>query len=185
MLLIAIYIAILSLTRMSKNAIQKLKSNKIDEGGTLFSNNFIHGTDLLYLYLSMLFNSMIDHGFAPDSFLQSSIVPIPKGARANVSDSNMYRSIAISSLLSKIFNNIIIKQQSLVLSNSNHQFNFISKSSTILCSTMVIETIQYYLERNAQSVYLVLLDASKAFDRVSYDRLFNVLLERNMCPRIV
>ena len=37
-------------------------------------------------------------------------------------------------------------------------------SSTVLCSTMVIETIQYYLERNAQSVYLVLLDASKAFD---------------------
>ena len=34
-------------------------------------------------------------------------------------------------------------------------------------------------------MYLVLLDASKAFDRVSYDRLFNVLLERNMCPRIV
>ena len=35
---------------------------------------------------------------------------------------------------------------------------------------MVIETIKYYLERNAQSVYLVLLDASKAFDRVSYDK---------------
>ena len=168
-----------------KKAIQKLKSNKIDEGCILFSNNFIHGTDLLFLNLSMLFNSMIDHGFAPDSFLQSSIVPIPKGARANVSDSNMYRSIAISSLLNKIFDNIIIERQSLVLSTSNNQFGFKSKSSTVLCSTMVIETIQYYLERNAQSVYLVLLDASKAFDRVSYDRLFNVLLERNMCPRIV
>ena len=71
-------------------AIQKLKSNKIDEGGILFSNNFIHGTDLLYLYLSVLFNSMIDHGFAPVSFLQSSIVSIPEGASANVSDSNMY-----------------------------------------------------------------------------------------------
>ena len=50
---------------------------------------------------------------------------------------------------------------------------------------MVIETIQYYLERNAQSVYLVFLDVSKAFDRDAYDRLFNVLLERNMYPRIV
>ena len=140
---------------------------------------------IVYFNLSILFNSMIDHGFAPDSFLQSSIVPIPKGARANVSDSNMYRIIAISSLLSKIFDNIIIERLSLVLSTSNHQFGFKSKSSTVLCSTMVIETIQYYLERNAQSVYLVLLDASKAFDRVSYDRLFNVLLEINMCPRIV
>ena len=33
-----------------KKAIQKLKSNKIYKGGILFSNNFIHGTDLLYLY---------------------------------------------------------------------------------------------------------------------------------------
>ena len=79
-----------------KKAIHTLKSIKIDEGGILFSNNFIHGTDLLYLYLSMLFNSMIDHGFTPDYFLHSSIVPIPKGTRANVSDSNMYRNIDIS-----------------------------------------------------------------------------------------
>ena len=129
-----------------KKTIHKLKLNKIDEGVILFSNNFIHGTDLLYLNLSMLFNSMIDHGFAPDSFLHSSIVPIPKGTRANVSDSNMYRSIIISSLLSKIFDNIIIERQSLVLPTSNHQFGFKSKSSTVVCSTMVIETIQYYLE---------------------------------------
>ena len=97
----------------------------------------------------------------------------------------MYRSIAISSLLNKIFDNILIERQSFVLSTSNHLFVFKFKSSTVLCSTMVIETIQYYLERNAQSVYLVLLDASKAFDRISYDVRFNVLIERNMCARIV
>ena len=168
-----------------KKAIHKLHTNKIDEGSILFSNNFIHGTDLLYVYLSMLFNSVIDHGFAPDSILQSSIFLIPKGARANVSDSNMYRSIAISSLLSKILNNIIIELQSIDISTSNHQFGFTSQSSTVLCSYMVIETIQYYLERNVQYVYLVVLDASKACDRVSYDILLNVLLESNMCPRIV
>ena len=43
----------------------------------------------------MLFKSMIYHGSAPDSFLHSSIVPITKGARANVSNSNMYRNIDI------------------------------------------------------------------------------------------
>ena len=41
---------------------------------------------------------------------------------------------------------------------------------------MIIETIQYYLERNVNTVYLVLLDASKAFHRVSYDILFNGIL---------
>ena len=81
----------------------------------------------------------------------------------------MYRSIAISSLLSNIFDNILIERQSFVLSTSNHQFGFKSKSSTVLCSAMVIATVHYYLERNAQYMYLVLLDVSKAFDRVSYD----------------
>ena len=87
---------------------------------------------------------MICHGFAPITFLQSYMIPLPKGARANLSDSNMYRSIAISSLLSKILDNVIIDRQYSLLSTSNYQFGFKAKSSTVLCSTMVIETIQYY-----------------------------------------
>ena len=42
------------------------------------------------MYLSFLFNSMINHGYAPATFLQSNMVPIPKGAKANVTDSNMH-----------------------------------------------------------------------------------------------
>ena len=155
-------------------AIAKLKTDKIDEGGILLSNNFICGTDTLHCYLSALYTSMISHGYAPKTFLQSSMLPIPKGARANLSDSDMYRSIAISSLLSKILDHVIIARQYSLLSTSNYQFGFKAKSSTVLCSTMVIETIQYYIERGSQSVYLLLLDASKAFDKVSYEIVFNL-----------
>ena len=38
---------------------------------------------------------MINHGFAPDTILQQNMVPIPKRARAYVTDSNMYHSIDI------------------------------------------------------------------------------------------
>ena len=31
----------------------------------------------------------------------------------------------------------------------------------------------------------MLLDATKAFDKVSYKVLFNILLKKNVCPRIV
>ena len=57
------------------------------------------------------------------------MVPIPKGARANVTDSNMYRSIAISSIMSKILDNVIIEQQQLPLATSAYQFGFKSKKS--------------------------------------------------------
>ena len=50
---------------------------------------------------------------------------------------------------------------------------------------MLIETVQYYDENGRQPVYVLQLNASKAFDRVSYSRLFNVLLDNNVCPYIV
>ena len=97
---------------------------------------------------------MIDNGFAPVYILQSMIINFRRGARANVADSNMYRSIAISNLMRKIFYNIIIEQQRLVLSTSNHQFGFTSRSCIMFYYSVL------------QSVYLVVFDASKAFDIV-------------------
>ena len=49
---------------------------------------------------------------------------------------------------------------------------------------MVNETIQYYTEKGGRAVHLLLLDASKTFDKVSYEKLFELLLAR-LCPKIV
>ena len=128
---------------VSKNdvsmAVKRLKLEKSDVEGRVLSNNYIHDTNHLFMYLSFLFSSMINHGYALATFLQSNMVPIPKGARANVTDSNMYRSIAISSIMSKILDNVIIEQQQLSLATSSYQFGFKSKASTALCTTMSIE----------------------------------------------
>ena len=174
---------------VSKNdvctAVKRLKSDKSDVEGRILSSNYIHDTDHLFMYLSFLFSSMINHSYAPSTFLQSNMVPIPKGARANVTYSNMYRSIAISSIMSKILGHVIIEQQLLSLATSSYQFGFKSKASTALCTTMIVETIQYYLEKGDNSVCLLLLDASKAFDKVSFDLLFELLLKRYVCPHII
>ena len=55
----------------------------------------------------------------------------------------------------------------------------------MLCSTMLIETIQYYEENGRQAIYVLFLDGSKAFDRVCYSELFNVLLNKKVCICIV
>ena len=151
---------------VSKNdifkAVGKLKSDKIDVGGRVLSNNYIHGTDYLFMYLSFLFSSMINHGYAPDTFLQANMIPIPKGARANVTDSNMYRSIAISSIMSKILDNVIIEQQQFALSTSAYQFGFKSKASTVLCSTMVVETVQILFRKGGPFCVCVIVRCFKS-----------------------
>ena len=48
------------------------------------------------------------------------------------------------------------------------QFDFKKNSSTVICISMLKETIDYYNE-NQTDCYLLLLDASKAFDRVEYN----------------
>ena len=113
------------------------------------------------------------------------MIPIPKGGKVCSTNADQYRSIAISSILSKILNYVIIDQQVDSLVTSDYQFGFKSHSSTMLCSTMLIETNQYYDENGRKAVYVLFFYASKAFDRVCYSELFNILLDKKVCPRIV
>ena len=46
-----------------------------------------------------------------------------------------------------------------------------------MCTALVKEVVSYYNGRNT-NVYACLLDATKAFDCVRYDKLFELLLKR-------
>ena len=128
------------------------------------SNNFLHGKHLFYTCIAQLFSAMLCYGFAPRLFLRSTMIPIPKGGRSSSSNSDHLRSIAISSIPSKILDYIIIDQQAHSLITSDQQFGFKPNSSTVLCNTMLVETVQNYDENGRQ---------------------FNVLLDNNVCPYIV
>ena len=58
-------------------------------------------------------------------------------------------------------------------------------SSTIVCSRIVNETIQYHTEHDGKWIWLLLLDDTKAFDKVSYKVLFDILWEKYVCPRVI
>ena len=128
---------------------------------------------------------MVYHNFALQSFICAKIIPIPITSKPALTCSDKYRSIAISNVIGKILDHVIIDRQSECLKTCDYQFGFEPKASTVLCSTMVNETIQYYTENGGNPVHLLLLDATKAFNKVSFKALFNVLLDKNVCPRIV
>ena len=166
-----------------KSAVKKLRAGKSGGISAVTSDCFIHGTDSLYALIAMLFNAMLLHGTLPNDFLVSILIPIPKGSRVDVRKTQNYRAIALSSILGKILDNIIITSQRNVLKTSDLQFGYKSNCSTIMCSTLVIETIQYFTQMRSP-VYVLFIDASKAFDRLSHIELFDILSERNMCPLI-
>ena len=131
-----------SITHVIK-AVNHLKSDKYNDDGILMSNNFLHGTHLLYTCIAQLFFAMLCYGFAPRLFLRSTIIPIPNEGRSSSSNFDHFRSIAISSILSNILDYIIIDQQAHSLITSDHQFGINPNSLTVLCTTMLVETVQY------------------------------------------
>ena len=67
---------------------------------------------------------MIVHGIVFDDLLVSSIVPIPKGKNINCSVSVNYRGIALSSILGKLFDRIVLNRYADKLITSQYQFGF-------------------------------------------------------------
>ena len=112
------------------------------------------------------------------------MIPIPKSKRGQKCSSDNYRAFALSSLIGRLLDTIILKEQCESLMTDSLQFGFKEMSSTITCTSLLIETIEYYTSNNS-NCYLLLLDASKAFDRLEYMRLFTILRQHNMCPLVI
>ena len=94
----------------------------------MLSDNFKNGTPRLNICISLLFTV---HGIAPGALLLSTLVPIPQNKRGNKYDSSNYRAIAISSLIGKIFDIIVLTEQCKSLETDNLQFGF--KKTFIHC----------------------------------------------------
>ena len=50
---------------------------------------------MLNVYLSLLFNSFVIHGFETDEMLTGVIIPISKNKCKSIHDANNYRDIAL------------------------------------------------------------------------------------------
>ncbi len=126
---------------------------------------------------TLLFNAMLCHGYTPDGFNMASIRPLVNGKRKSCSDSSNYRAIALSSPLAKVFDWVLLQQQIDKFHTSELQYGFKPKSSATQCTFSLLETVNHFQQNNTD-VHVLLLDASKALDKVNYVKLFDLLLER-------
>ena len=132
----------------------------------LAAEHFVYSHERISVHLAMLFTSMLTHGYLPDAFMTTSIIPILKNKNGDTSAKNNYRPIAIVTAMSKIFELCLATVMDAHLVTSDNQFGFKQKHSTDLCIYTVKSIIQYYNYYNSP-VYTCFLDASKAFDRVT------------------
>ena len=113
------------------HSIHKLIGKKNDGFDGLASDFVLYSTDLLCQHLSTLFSLMLPHCIAPSSCCMSTVIPIPKGS-GSIGNIKNYRGIALSSLLSKLFDTCIISSQFDRLQSNDLQFAYNPQTLTIL-----------------------------------------------------
>ena len=162
-----------------KDAITLLNRGKTDGVNGFATDHIIHSPTVCHVMFSLMFSSMLTHGCLPDQIQHSIIVPIPKNINKNMCSSDNYRGITLCSPICKLFECIIYNEYKSYLSTSQYQYAYKSDHSTVMCATTLKETVSYYKNRHS-TVYAGLIDATKAYDRLKFGKLFNILLQRGI-----
>jgi hypothetical protein len=82
-------------------------------------------------------------------------------------------------LVGKLVDICVLLEYSDKMNSTSLQFGFKRSSSAAMCTTVLKEVASHYAN-NGSHVYCLLLDASIAFDRVEYTRLFDSLIDRKL-----
>lgn len=165
------------------HALKCAKKGKSPGLDLLSTEHFVHADKSVSVFLALLFNSFLSHGYLPAKFMLSAIMPIVKNKTGDTGDKSNYRPIAIVNACSKIFESVLLDLIDDYLFTHDNQFGFKQKHSTDLCIYTLKNVIEYYRSHNSP-VFSCFLDASKAFDRVNHWTLFQKLKERNV-PTII
>ena len=114
-------------------------------------------------------------------FLLATLIQLLKDKLGSITARNNYRSIAISSLVLKIFDWILLSLYGDHLVLDDLQFAYQPGCSTTMCTWSFVETVDYFL-RNGSDIFVCCMDMTKAFDRIRHSILFAKLKVAGIPP---
>ena len=84
-------------------ALHSLKSGKSCSVDGLAAEHFMFAHPITYVFLSLLCNTFILHGYLPTVFMKTAVVPIIKNKTGDTSHKIKYRPIELVTTASKLF----------------------------------------------------------------------------------
>ncbi len=93
----------------------------------IVSDHIIYSDESLSVHITILFTAMLRHVLTQDGMLTCTMIPIPKGRWANLSTSDHFRAITLSSILCKLLDVIILtKEMHLIVTANKIRFSHIN-----------------------------------------------------------
>ena len=159
--------------------IKALKCGKSPGHDKINSEHYKNANDKISVLLAMIFNAICVHGHIPDNLMKTVIIPLIKDKKGNLASKDNYRPIAIASISSKILEIVILNRYQDLLQTTANQFGFKKNLSTDMCVFTLKHIVDFY-SSHSSPVYICFMDASKAFDRINHNLLFQKLLKRKV-----
>jgi exonuclease III len=158
-----------------KQAISTLKLGKSPGFDGIMPEMIYYAGNHLADIMMKLFNLCLVHGYVPDSFCHSVIVPVVKEKNGNNDSFDNYRPISLVTMFSKVFELCISQHLEWLFKVDELQFGFVSGMG---CQKALfsLETVTNYFTKRGSPVFMAALDASKAFDRVNHFELLYKLI---------
>ena len=120
----------------------------------------------------------------PTFLIICTLIPIIKDNLGDTASSENYRAIAIRNLILQWFGSLILIMENDKLNMNVLQLGFQKGTGTNMCSWAITSVIDYY-NWAWRSVSACLIDLSKAFDVVSWIKLFEELEDREVSPAVL
>jgi len=167
------------------HVILDLKRGKAADIYSLTAEHLLYSHPILSLILTKLFRLIVLCRYIPTGFKHSYIVPIPKlrDSRMKAVTCDDFRGIAISPILSKIFEYCLLDRLKYVFSSADNQFGF-KKGIGCTHAIFTVRKIVDQLVSSGNTVNLCAIDLSKAYDKVNHFGLFTKLMKRNI-PELI
>ena len=173
-------------TEMVSRIIVDMKRGKAPDLDGLTAEHLQYSHPVLSVLLSKLFMLVVLSRRVPKGFKRSYIVPIPKvkDCRTKAMSCSDFRGIAISPILSKVFEHCLLKQLQSFVNSDDNQFGFKKGLSCSHAIFTVRNIVNRWVSRGS-TANLCAIDLSKAFDKVNHHALFTKLMHRNIPVQIL
>jgi hypothetical protein len=163
--------------------ILSLKNSKSCSPNDNILNEYIKATKEMFTpFYCKLFNSVLDTGFIPESWLEGVIIPIYKN-KGDSADPNNYRPITILSCLGKLFTSVLNRRLTHFLEENNildeNQAGF-RKGYSCSDHIFTLHALIEILKKRKQKLYCAFIDFSQAFDKVWRVGLWHKLLKNSI-----
>ena len=134
---------------------------------------------------SLLFSWSLNDCCVPELWKKSVVCPVPK--KCKPASLNDYRPVALTSIIMKCFERIILKRITAQIQPylDSNQFAYKPNRSTDDATLTLLHNTYTHLEKPASFVRILFIDFSSAFNTIQPHLMASKLLSYDVCPRLV